>query len=329
MRYFSVFVLIVSLFIYSAAFASYAFVSDEESGIYVIDTDKIEIVKHIDLKGLGLRGIGVTKDGRYIAVASKKLGKLLVISTKNWEVVKYILLGENPEFVKVHPKKDVLFVTYEESGKVEKAYIVAIDTKNWREVFRFEGGKESEGMAFSKDGKYLVVTNEGENSLSIYDLDVKKKLKDIDLKPYGERPRGVACSPDGRRWVVTFESSNNMLVLDSTFKPIKSVNTNAGPYGVTFSPDGSVIIVASFRAGKLDIFDAETLSQRTSLPTGKRCWHFTYSSDYTKLIVPCGNSQNILIFDAKTYKLLKTIGNLGKPWGAVAFPRALGSIDSP
>jgi hypothetical protein len=55
MRYFSVFLLIVSLFIYSAAFASYVFVSDEESGIYVIDTDKIEIVKHIDLKGLGLR----------------------------------------------------------------------------------------------------------------------------------------------------------------------------------------------------------------------------------------------------------------------------------
>lgn len=327
MRYF--FVIFLSFFVYLEAMASYVFVSDEEQGIYAIDTDKLELIKHIELKGMGIRGIGITKDGKYLAVASKKLGKLLVVSTESWKVVKEVPLGENPEFVKVHPKRDLLFVTYEETGKVEKAYIVAIDTKNWKEAFRFEGGKESEGMAFSKDGRYLLVTNEGENSISVYDLDTKKKLRDVDLKSYGDRPRGVVCSPDGKYYAVTFESSNDLLLLDNNFKVIKSVKTDAGPYGVTFSPDGSIIIVASFRAGKLDIFDSKTLTKKSSVETGKRCWHFTYSSDYTKLVVPCGNSHNVLFFDAKDLHLIKTLSDLGKPWGAVAFPRAWGSIDTP
>ncbi|MEZ0360639.1 MAG: cytochrome D1 domain-containing protein [Hydrogenobacter sp.] len=327
MRY--LFILFVSAFTCVEAFASYVFVSDEEEGIYVIDADKLELVKRVELKDLGIRGIGVTKDGKYLAVASKKLGKLLVVSTENWKIVKEIPLGENPEFVKVHPKRDLLFVTYEETGKEERAYIVAIDTKNWKVSFKFEGGKESEGMAFSKDGKYLLVTNEGENSLSVYDLDTKKKLKDVNLKPYGERPRGVVCSPDGNYYAVTFESSNNMILLDNNFKPLRSVKTDAGPYGVTYSPDGSEIIVASFRAGKLDIYDARTLSKKAFLQTGKRCWHFTYTSDYKKLVVPCGNSKNVLFFDTKDLRLIKSMDNLGKPWGAVAFPRAWGSIDTP
>ncbi len=308
----------------------YAYISDENLGVYVVDLKTLRLIKTIPLRKWGIRGIGVVKNGKYIVAAAKKRRSLVVIDTGNYKVVKEIKIGDNPEFVKVSPFGNTIFATYELKGKEERAFIVAVDAKRWKKVFGFVGGSESEGMTFSKDSRYLIVANEGEHSLSVFDLKLKKKVREIELREYGKRPRGLNTSPDGNYYVVTFESSNDLLVLDRNFTPVKKTKTSLGPYGVTFSPNGKRVVVASFRAHKLEIFSFPELQKVGEVQTGKRCWHFSYSPDASKLIVPCGRSQEVLIFDAESLKLLKRIKlKGGKPWGAVTYPRAWGSIDTP
>ena len=60
-----------------------------------------------------------------------------------------------------------------------------------------------------------------------------------------------------------------------------------------------------------------------------RCWHFTFSPDDSKIIAACGRSNNVMVIDAKTYEVLKDIPVPGMPWGVVAYPKAMGSLDQP
>jgi YVTN family beta-propeller protein len=61
-------------------------------------------------------------------------------------------------------------------------------------------GQESEGLAFSPDGRRLYVANEVENTISVVDLVQNQVTRRISVQEIGERPRGIAISPD-EKWV--------------------------------------------------------------------------------------------------------------------------------
>jgi YVTN family beta-propeller protein len=64
-------------------------------------------------------------------------------------------------------------------------------------------------------------------------------------------------------------------------------------------------------------------------PVGKRCWHFTFTPDDSKILLACGRSDNVYVIDATSYKPIKVIGGFHTPWGIVTYPRAYGSLGLP
>jgi len=105
-------------------------------------------------------------------------------------------------------------------------------------------GFETEGIEFSADGKHIIVTNEADENVSVHDIETGEKIKQIDTESYGIRPRGVKRSPDGEQFVVTLEYGNKMLILDKNYNVINEAATGEVPYGVTYTRDGSEIVVA-------------------------------------------------------------------------------------
>jgi YVTN family beta-propeller protein len=73
----------------------------------------------------------------------------------------------------------------------------------------------------------------------------------------------------------------------------------------------------------------KTLQQVGEAPLGKRCWHFTFTPDDSKLLFACGRSNNVYVIDAKTYKQIKVIGGFQTPWGILTYPRSYGSLGLP
>jgi YVTN family beta-propeller protein len=117
--------------------------------------------------------------------------------------------------------------------------------------------------------------------------------------------------------------------MDLSFKVIKSVPTAAKPYGVAFDRAGKRIFVSAAQAGKLQVFSADSLELLAEAPTGKRCWHFTFTPDDSKILLACGRSNNVVVIDANSYKPLGTIEGLKLPWGIVTYPRSYGSLGLP
>jgi YVTN family beta-propeller protein len=322
-----------------------AYVTQEDDGISVIDLDTLQVVKTIHPPDVAPRGLGLTFDGKYLVTADKDTADAAVIDTRRMKVIRKLHVGDNPEFVKLDPTGEWLFTSYEpgstggppKEGAAEEeedeneppSEVVEFNTHDWARGLSFIAGKETEGLEFSPDGKLLIVANEAQDNLGVYDVATGRQMRNINLASYGKRPRGVKVSPLGNGYVVTMEGSGTLLTLDPNFNVLHSIATAAKPYGVAFDREGKRIFVVAAAARKLQVFTADTLQQIGEAPLGQRCWHFTFTPDDSKLLFACGRSNNVYVIDAKTYQQIKVIDGFQTPWGILTYPRAYGSLGLP
>ncbi|MGH8531712.1 MAG: beta-propeller fold lactonase family protein [Gammaproteobacteria bacterium] len=330
-------------FVFSMAVAAdgpkpVAYVSNQEGGVTVIDLERMEKVREIDVGGRGPRGIGITDDGGLLVTANKDTADVSIIDTRSYRVLHRIPIGKNPEFARVYGKR--AHVTYEpgvEDGpsapgqKVigPPAAIAVIDLARGVVAQTLPSGQEAEGTEFSPDGKRMLVANEGDNTIAVYDTGSGERTETIRIESHGERPRGIKRSPDGRYYAVALEFSAKLLLLDPDLQAIKTVPTGASPYGMAFDRDGKRLFVVAARAKALEALEAKTFAKIAAVPIGERCWHFTFTPDYNRILVACGRSHEIRVIDAERYTTLEILGGFKLPWGVVTFPKASGSLDAP
>jgi YVTN family beta-propeller protein len=322
-----------------------AYVTSQDGGISIINLATLKVVKQVNPTNVAPRGLGLTFNGEYLLTANENTADATVFDTRGMrmKLVKRIHVGDNPEFVKINPSGTAMYTSYEPGssggppvpGQEEDedqgppSQIVSFSTKDWSREKDFQAGLSTEGLEFSADGSKLIVANEAQNSLGIYDTATGKLIEDVDLSKIGRRPRGVKRSPLNNGYAVTMEGSGTLVMLDPDFKVVRSIPTDAKPYGVAFDKSGKRIFVAAAAAQRLQVFDADTLKPIGETPVGKRCWHFTFTPDGSKVLVACGRSDNVYVIDANTYKTLKIIGGFKLPWGILTYPRSYGSLDLP
>lgn len=321
------------------------YVTNQGGGVTLLDPAKLAPEQTIELKDNDPRGLAVTPDGKYLLTANQKTGDVAVIDTATRKVARRVLIGKNPEFLRILPDGSKAFVTYEpsseggppkkggkdddDSGPKIPGQVAVIDLKSWKVIASIVCAPETEGIEFSKDNKRIAITNEGDDTVTVYDIASGKLQKTVDLHAQGSRPRGIKRAPDGSRYVVTLENSNGLAVLDGEFNVVKTVPTGKGPYGVAFDKTGKHIFVAASRDSLLQVFDGASYAKLADIPIGKRCWHFSFTPDESQLLVACGRSNEVLVIDAASYKPVKTIPGFDMPWGIVTYPKTDGSLDAP
>lgn len=330
-----------------AADKGVAYVSNQKGDVSVIDLATMKTVRTIDVGAKAPRGLGVTADGKYLVTANRDDANISVIETASGKVVKFVAIGKNPEFVRV--RGDTAYVTYEPSSKggpppkpgeaVEEdedddgdnvpARIAVVDLRKGKVVQEIVSGPETEGIEFSADGKKLVVTNEADNTVTVHDIKTGKLLKTIDTHQYGDRPRGIKMAPDGQSYVATLEYGNKVLVMDQKFDPVKTIATGKTPYGISFDRDGKRLFVAAANQKALQVFDAKTHAKIKDIPTGDRCWHFSFTPDDKQILLTCGKSNEVVVIDSDKLVVTQRIADKAMPWGVVTYPKAMGSLDQP
>jgi len=92
---------------------------------------------------------------------------------------------------------------------------------------------------------------------------------------------------------------------------------------------GKRIFVSAAMARKLQVFSADSLKLLGEVPTGQRCWHFTFTPDDSKVLLACGRSNDVVVIDAISYKPIRTIEGFKLPCGIVTYPRSYGSLGLP
>lgn len=326
-----------------------AYISSQKAGISQVDLSTMSVVKTFDVKAKAPRGIGITDDGRYLIVATRENGSISIIDTTTGEVVNQVFVGKNPEFVRVQgnyafissepsavggppPKPGAHEEEEEDEGDDDEdalpAKIAVVDLSAGKKVREITGGPETEGIEFSADGKLLVITNEADNTITVHNIETGELVKTIETTEYGKRPRGIKVSPNGEEYIATLEFGNQYLVLDKDFNVTKAVNTGDTPYGVSYDEDGKLIYVAANRAHKLEVYDAITHEKVKTAESGKRCWHFSFTPDNQKILLACGKSDDVYVYNTNDLSLSTKIDVPGMPWGVLTYPKSMGSLDT-
>ena len=326
-----------------------AYVSEEGGAISIIDLKNLKVIRRVQPEDIAPRGIAVTFDGRYLITSNKNTSDVAVFSTPSLRLLRRLHLGHGPEFVKMNPAGTRLFATFEPAAEKEgheaqaannqatnsdddqdpPAQVASFQVGDWTEGPVSTAGQETEGIEFSRDGKLMLVANEAQDTIGVFDATSGTHLRDVNVKSYGSRPRGVKVSPEGDAYVVTTEASGTLLLMDANLNVLKSVPTAAKPYGVAFDRSGQRIFVAAALARKLQVFSRDSLQLLAEVPVGQRCWHFTFTPDDSRILMACGRSNNIVVIDANSYTPLSTIEGFKLPWGIVTYPRAYGSLGLP
>lgn len=323
-----------------------AYVSHQAGDIGVIDLATLRPAGSLPAHGPEPRGLGVSADGRLLAVANRGNGKLAVIDRRSGRLIHQVAIGANPEFVRV--RGALAFVSYEPSARGkppaagahgadedddddarEPARIAVVDLRRGRVLQRIVGGPETEGLEFSADGRHLLVTNEADDTVSVHRLADGRRVHTVDLKPYGVRPRGVKIAPDGRSYAVSLEFSRKVVILNAGYEVVQEIHTGESPYGLAYDARGERLFVASSKSRLLQVFDAQTYAPLRDIPVGERCWHFSFTPDGRRLLLACGRSHEVLAIDATSLEVVGRIDDAKLPWGVVTYPKAFGSLDQP
>lgn len=140
-------------------------------------------------------------------------------------------------------------------------------------VERFPGPTSSQPLALTIDGKMLAVVNPDNDTVSFFDVesDRNRKLGEIYVQ---SEPNGVVFHPNGRRAFVA--------------------NTVSG----------TVSVLAVFRSGQV----ARAI---THVKVGTEPYGLALTPNGNKLYVTNARSNSVTVLDANTYKVLKTIENVG------------------
>ncbi len=328
-----------------------AYISNQNGVISVIDLATMKPVGSIDPGATEPRGIGISEDGKYLVTANRGDGSLSIIDRAQGELIRKVEIGENPEFVRTRGSR--AFVSFEpesqagpppkpgtpeyealeqdrESRQTTPARIAVVDLEEGKVLKNITGGIETEGIEFSTDGSRILITNEADNTVSVHDIETGEMVKSIDTETLGARPRGIKRAPDGKHYAVTLEFGNKVLILDENFEPLSTFDTGKIPNGITYDRNGERLYVALAHGNSMQVFDARNdYALIGEVPTGERCWHFTFTPDDRQLVVTCGRSHEAVVIDVELLEVSRRIEGLQLPWGIVTWPRAVGTLDTP
>ncbi len=152
------------------------------------------------------------------------------------------------------------------SANVGGANVTGFDLENGKKLGDIPAAAQSEGIAVSPDGKWIVTGNRS-GSISILDAKAMKKVKDLECPGV---PYRAAFTPDNRRALVPCPGSRELVVVDMAKLEIEKriamssdpADANAplaGPRGVCVHPKGKWAYVTLNESQSVAIVDLEKL----------------------------------------------------------------------
>ncbi|QKJ29496.1 beta-propeller fold lactonase family protein [Mucilaginibacter mali] len=122
--------------------------------------------------------------------------------------------------------------------------VTVINTDDYSIVTQIRVGNNPYGVAVSKDGTRVYVSNLNSNTVSVIDGVNNKWITDI---PVGQKPMGLDVSPDGTRLYVANSDDQSIYVIDTTdpaYGLYRLVPFPGHPTAVTVNNDGSSVYIA-------------------------------------------------------------------------------------
>jgi YVTN family beta-propeller protein len=301
-------------------------VNQQSDSVTLIDLKTMEAYRHVPVVG-GPHEAAASPDGRSVVVTNyNKQGvgpqkTLSVLALPSGDTIKTIDLGEYraPHDVRWVDATHVV-VTSEAN---QALLLVNLTSGTVERVFRTEAGV-SHMLALSTDRTRLYCSNMRDGSVSAFDFQTGKKIKDVRT---GRECEGVGVTPDGR-WVWAGNRAEDTIsIIDTrTLEVTKRIQSPGFPYRVQFTPDGKFALIPHAQASALVVADVASQSIVKSIKLGltkvadpSTAGVFPHP-DNRHAFVTVRNDDSMLVLDLMTGETLARVAVQSSPDGVTYSP---------
>lgn len=266
---------------------------------------------------------------RKIYVANEDASTVSVIDGKSLKATQSIAVGKGAHNVQISPDGTRVWVTNngspsaaadtavhkgmpmaEHGAMATAGEVWAIDTATDAVVAKVGVGKHPAHVVLTNDGKFALVTNGGDNTVSVVDTTTLKVAASI---PTGEFPHGIRVSPDGKQAYVANLKGATVSVIDiENRKEIGQIAVGKGPAQVGFTPDGRFAFVSLSQEGRVAVIDPKGQKVLRTIDVGVVPIQLFATPDSSKLIVANQGTRKspgktVSVIDLNNFAVIKTI----------------------
>ncbi|MDX1628645.1 MAG: YncE family protein, partial [Fulvivirga sp.] len=171
-------------------------------------------------------------------------------------------------------------------------------------------GREPHEVAVSPDGMTAVITDYGGqnpgNTLTVIDLESKKKLKSIELKGY-RAPHGIDYL-NNDHVVVTCEADQAVLLINVVTGKIEKIMKTGQQMSHMVVTDGADrVYVSSIGSGNLSVFDAKRGELLKHIETDSGAEGLDITPDGNEIWVANRAADNVTVIDAHALSEIETL----------------------
>lgn len=200
--------------------SQFYFTANEGGSISKIDASSNEVVKTIEVDG-SVHNVQVSLDGEILGAT--------VVPSMNHS-------GSNGE---------------ESMEMLGQALFFDIDTNEL--IKSVEVGQHPAHIAFTEDAKYVLVTNNEDNNVSVIDMQDYSLIKTINT---GKGPHGFRISADSQKAYIANMGEDSVSVLNlETMKEEKRITVGKAPVTTGVTSDGKTLVATLNGENKLAIVD--------------------------------------------------------------------------
>lgn len=194
-------------------------------------------------------------DEKRLYVTLHKAGKVAVVDTETFKILREVDAGEGPVRPALQPDGQVLWVGNDApDGSV--GGVTAIDTGTLGTAASIPTGKGHHELAFSADSRYAYATNRGSGTVSVIDVRERRKVRDV---PVGPQPISLAYSAAARALFVADGQAGTVTVVDGTsHEATATIRAASGLGPMRFTEDGRWGLILNSRENAVHIVDASS-----------------------------------------------------------------------
>jgi YVTN family beta-propeller protein len=197
----------------------------------------------------------LSADRKRLFVSTPRAGKVAVIDAEAFRLIKAIDVGEEPTRLALQPDGRYLWVG-NDARDAGQSGVRAIDTETDSVVATIPTGAGHHELAFTPDSRYAFVSNRDAGTVSVIDVQARKKIKDMKT---GSLPISMAYSTladalyvaDGRDGSVSVVNAKTLEA-----GPGIGLKSGLGPLRVT--PDGRYALVVNPAQDSVFVIDTSS-----------------------------------------------------------------------
>ena len=197
------------------------------------DAQTMKVVNRVPVNCRGVNHADFSMDGRYMIATCEFSSELIKVDVAAQKVLAHLPLEPKgmPQDCRISPDGKVFYIADMEANGLHM-----IDGESFRQIGFPPTGKGAHGIYFSRDSKYMYVSNRDEGSVSLVDMGTRK-ISTKWVIPGGGSPDMGDVSADGKSLWLSGRYNNEVYVFNTSNGSLRArIKVGEQPHGLCVFP---------------------------------------------------------------------------------------------